>query len=90
MASLANVTPGASYSGLLKTENNTGLTGGLQTVSDGSGNLTPLRISTCFVTNYGNGGITTNTVFGDGALVANTSGSGLTVFGNNELKCNTS
>jgi hypothetical protein len=83
MASLANVTPGASYPGLLKTENNTGLTGSLQVVSDGSGNLTPLRISTCFITNYGNGGVTSNAVFGDGALQANTTGSALSAFGTN-------
>ncbi len=82
MASLASVTPGSSYPGLLKTENNTGLTGSLQIVSDGDGNLTPLRISTCFITNYGNGGVTTNTAFGSRVLEINTSGQELSTFGN--------
>ena len=86
MASLASVTPGASYPGLLKTENNTGLTAGFQQISDGSGNLTPLRISTCFITNYGSGGVTSNTVFGDKSLQANTSGASLSAFGHSSLK----
>jgi len=89
MASLANVSPGSSYPGLLKTENNTGVTGSLQTITDGEGTVLPLRLSCDYITNYGNGEVTSNTVFGQNALSANTTGSGISAFGNNALKCNT-
>jgi hypothetical protein len=89
MASLANVSPGSSYPGLLKTENNTGITGSLQTITDGEGTVLPLQLSCDFITNYGNGAVTSNTVFGQNALAANTTGAGISAFGNNALKCNT-
>jgi hypothetical protein len=46
MASLANVTPGDSYQSLLKTVDNTGITGSLKQISDGLGSATPLYLST--------------------------------------------
>ena len=88
MASLANVTPGASYPGLLKTENNTGITGSLQQISDGSGILTPLRISTASITNRGGGNIQANTAFGENALVNKTSGGDNVAIGFNAMTLN--
>jgi hypothetical protein len=46
MASLENVTPGSSYQSLLKTVDNTGITGSLKQISDGTGSATPLYLST--------------------------------------------
>jgi hypothetical protein len=89
MASLANVSPGSSYPGLLKTENNTGVTGSLQTITDGEGTVLPLQLSCDYVTNYGKGGVSSNTIFGQNALSANISGSGISAFGIDALKCNT-
>jgi hypothetical protein len=51
MASLADVSPGSSYPGLIKTSENTpistfpGATVGFSTITDGEGNMTPLQIS---------------------------------------------
>jgi hypothetical protein len=47
----------------------------LQIVKDTGGNASALLISTTDVTNYGGGGVTSNTAFGSDALTANTTGS---------------
>jgi hypothetical protein len=59
--------------GNLKVDNPLSTT--LQIVKDTGGNASALLISTTEVTNRGGGAIITNTAFGIGALITNTSGS---------------
>jgi len=66
MASLANVTPGQSYPGLIKTSDNlgitgpTGLTGGFKTITDGTGTETTIQITTKGNNIKYNGGLSLN------------------------------
>jgi hypothetical protein len=61
----------------------------LQIVKDTGGNASALLISTTEVTNRGGGAIITNTAFGIGALITNTSGSSNTSIGVASLNINT-
>ena len=61
------------------------VTSSLQTVTDFENTDTALRLSSVDVTNYGNGGIATNTAFGEGALVNATIGNQVAI-GLNALK----
>ena len=70
---------GASATGALQTD--AAISGTLQVVKDSLGNSSALRISCVDVTNYGGGAQTSNTAFGDNALVCNTSGTTNTAFG---------
>ena len=66
--SLFNTTPQNTYPSLIKIGDNLPLTATLKRLSDGNGNDLPLLVSTTAITNYGGGGITSSTAFGDGAL----------------------
>jgi hypothetical protein len=73
--------------GNLKVDNPLSTT--LQIVKDTGGNASALLISTTEVTNRGGGAIITNTAFGIGALITNTSGSSNTSIGVASLNINT-
>jgi hypothetical protein len=88
MASLANVSPGSSYPGLLKTENNTPIGTTPQRVTDGDGNLSPLLVSTIDVNNRGGGNILTNVAFGENALRDKVSGNSNVAIGYNTMVSN--
>jgi hypothetical protein len=47
---------GSGVAGTLRTYDCQPLTSSLTCISDSCNNLSPLKLSTCFVTNYGNGG----------------------------------
>ncbi|CAB4157087.1 hypothetical protein UFOVP693_1, partial [uncultured Caudovirales phage] len=70
---------GSGATGALQTD--AAIDGTLQVVKDSLGNSSALRISTVDVTNYGGGAQTSNTAFGDNALICNTSGTNNTAFG---------
>jgi hypothetical protein len=80
---------GGGVAGSLRTYNCLPLTSSLTCISDSCGNISPLLMSTCAISNYGTGGISSNVVFGDGNLPVNVSGNTLSIFGNNALFCNT-
>jgi hypothetical protein len=61
----------------------------LKSILDSNGNTTPLLLSSAFVTNYGAGGIISNTVFGTFSLGLNTTGGNNTAIGNSALYTNT-
>jgi len=60
----------------------------LTQVVDKDNTPSALRISTTDITNYGGGAVTTNTAFGDDALIANTTGSDNTAVGFQALVSN--
>ena len=60
----------------------------LKSVLDSAANTTPLLMSSTSVTNYGAGGITTNTAFGQEALIINTTGANNTATGFRSLYSN--
>ena len=65
------------------------MTDTLTQVVDKDNTPSVLRISTTDVTNYGGGAITSNTAFGDDALINNISGSSNTAIGVSSLNLNT-
>lgn len=78
---------GASATGALQTDN--AIDGTLQVVKDSLGNSSALRISCVDITNYGGGAVTSNTAFGNDALINNTTGAHNTAIGNCALLNNT-
>jgi hypothetical protein len=88
MASLTDVSPGSSYPGLLKTNDNTALTTTPQRVTDGCGNCAGLLISTKDVANRGAGNIQCNTAFGENALINKVSGGDNVAIGFNAMTLN--
>ena len=78
--------PGAT--GALQTDSAIDAT--LQVVKDSLGNSSALRISCVDISNFGGGGISSNSAFGDNALVGNTIGAHNTAIGNCALVNNTS
>lgn len=86
MATLQSNLPKNTYMSLLKTLDNSPITTTPVTqLSDGLGNALPLRISINSVTNYGPGGLNSNTAFGDQSLIVATSGGATVAFGTNTL-----
>jgi len=86
--SLTGLTPATTYDALIKVGDNGPIDGTLKALSDGLGNDLPLLVSTTALTNYGAGAITSNTAFGDGALIANTTGADNTAIGSLALNAN--
>jgi hypothetical protein len=74
----------------LKLKDDALMTATLTEVVDKENTPSVLRISTIDLTNYGGGGETTNTAFGDDALVTNNVGIQNTAFGFQALRLNTS
>jgi hypothetical protein len=87
--SLNGTTPQNTYPSLIKVGDNGAVDATLQRLSDGQGNDLPLLISTTDVTNYGGGGVTSNTAFGSDALTANTTGANNVAIGDSALSSNT-
>jgi hypothetical protein len=83
---LTSATVASTYQALFKTSTNAALSAvAMRRVSDGLGNDTTIYVGLTDINNRGGGNRQQNTAFGEGALIANTTGSVNVAIGNGAL-----